>query len=125
MTLADKLTGKSNVELKVVTEKPDSNMLEFYIEAHYKNGEEGTAKVLLYGPIVLDGKGHPIVDGADNGKDYAAAAKGLGLDDSIDASLIPILLKSLRRQLEALKKIGIEVQKVGNYSLGEFEQLYS
>jgi len=124
MGLVDVLRGKENIELKIV--KQNNGVIEFYLEAIYSNGEESTAKELLYGPVVVDERGRPVVQEPINeSKDYVSIAKNLVPDSSIDSSLVPMLLKSLKAKLAAFKKEGIQVQKVGNYTPEQLETLYS
>jgi hypothetical protein len=124
MGLADRLEGKNNIELRVVMEKPQEGILEFYLEASYEN-DEGKDRTFLHGPVTVDKSGHPVVpEHVDNGKDYTGIAHGLGLD-TIDQTIVPKLLDSLKVQLGKLKEKGVQVLRVGNYSLEEAEQLYS
>ena len=131
MGLVAKLEGKSNISFNIVQERRDG-ILEFYIEAHYKNGEEGSEKDLVHGPIMVGENGRPVVVPADYDPsvNYEEIIKKLAITQDgkpveMPISLAPGLLKNLRNKLNELKKKGIEVQKVGDYTPDELEKIYA
>ncbi|MBW2978095.1 hypothetical protein KY331_04585 [Candidatus Woesearchaeota archaeon] len=125
MGLVAKLEGKSNISLSIVQERKDG-VLEFYIEAHYKNGGEGAVKSYLHGPIMVNDRGHPVVHkDVDEDTDYLAIAQNLIPDQTIDTEIIPQLLKALKDKLKKLKQGNIQFEKVGNYTPEELEEVYA
>jgi len=131
MGLVAKLEGKSNISFNIVQERRDG-ILEFYIEAHYSNGEKSSVKDLVHGPIMVGENGCPIVRPGDYDPsiNYEEVVGRLAITQNgkpveMPISLAPGLLKNLRNKLNELKKKGIEVQKVGDYTPDELEKIYA